>query len=99
STTEVSGIEATVREGAETRTFARRPVSFVGFASMPAAMQMMMMRYWQYHHSPAHLPIMRASDQAPPLDIKLEGHEAFQINETMVRVTRYTVAKLRFGRD
>jgi hypothetical protein len=30
---------------------------------MPAAMHMMMMRYWQYHHSPAHLPIIRSSDQ------------------------------------
>jgi imidazolonepropionase-like amidohydrolase len=99
STTEISGIKATVREGAETRTFAQRPVSFVGFASMPAAMQMMMMRYWQYHHSPAHLPIVRASDQAPPLDIKLVGHESFQIKGKMVHLTRYTVANLMFGRE
>src|ERR1700728_705414 len=32
SATEVSGIKATVHEGSETRTFAKRPVSFVGFA-------------------------------------------------------------------
>ena len=99
STTEVSGVEATVHEGAETRTFAKSPVSFVGFASMPAAMQMMMMRYWQYHRSPAHLPIMRASDQAPPLDIKLVGHEDFPIRGKMVHLTRYTVANLTFGRE
>jgi imidazolonepropionase-like amidohydrolase len=99
STTEVSGINATVHEGAETRTFAKLPVSFVGFASMPAAMQMMMMRYWQYHRSPAHLPIMRASDQAPPIDIKLVGHEALKIKGKRLHLTRYTVANLLFGRE
>ena len=99
STTQVSGNEATVHEGAETRTFAKRPVSFAGFAPMPAAMQMMMMRYWQYHHSPAHLPIMRASGQAPPLDIKLVGHEVFQLKGKIVRLTRYTIANLMFGRE
>jgi imidazolonepropionase-like amidohydrolase len=99
STTQVSGTKATVHEGAETRTFTKRPVSFAGFASMPAAMQMMMMRYWQDHHSPAHLPIMRASNQAPSLDIKLVGHEAFQVKGRMVRLTRYTIANLMFGRE
>jgi len=99
STTQVSGTKATVHEGAATRTFAKRPVSFAGFASMPAAMQMMMMRYWQDHRSPAHLPIMRASGQAPPLDIKLVGHEAFQVKGKMVRLTRYTIANLMFGRE
>jgi imidazolonepropionase-like amidohydrolase len=99
STTEVSGSSAIVHEGAESRTFAKPLVAFVGFASMPAALQMMMMRYWQYHHSPAHLPILRAGEAAPPLDIKLVGHEAFQINHRMVRLTRYTVANLMFGRE
>ena len=99
STTEVSGIQATVHEAAETRTFAKPPVSFVGVAPMPAALQMMMMRYWQYHLSPAHLPLMRASEQAPPLDIKLVGHEAFQIKGKTVHLTRYTVANLMFGRE
>ena len=99
STTEISGAQATVREGPETRTFAKQPVSFAGFASMPAALQMMMMRYWQDHHSPAHLPIMRSSDQAPPLEIKLVGHEAFEIKGKTVSLTRYTIANLMFGRE
>ena len=99
STTEISANTATVHEGVDSRTFAKPPVSFVGFASMPASLQMMMMRYWQYHHSPAHLPILRAGASAPPLDIKFVGHEAFQIKGKMVRLNRYTVANLMFGRE
>jgi imidazolonepropionase-like amidohydrolase len=78
---------------------AKPPVAFVGFGSMPAALQMMMMRYWQYHHMPARLPILRVSEQALPVEIRLVGHEAFEIKGKMVRLTRYTVANLVFGRE
>ena len=99
STTDISANRATVTEPSGTRTVAKPPVAFVGFGNMPAAVQMMMMRYWQYHHSPARLPILRASAEAPPLEIKVVGHEAFQIKGKMVRLTRYTVNNLIFGRE
>jgi imidazolonepropionase-like amidohydrolase len=99
ATTEIDGRSATVQELDQTRTVAHPAVSFVGFSSMPAAVQMMMMRYWIYHHQPARLPILRVSDRALPLEIKLVGHEAFQIQGKMVRLTRYTVANLIFGRE
>jgi len=71
----------------------------MAFASMPASMQMMMMRYWIAHHRPARLTILRASSQALPLEIKLVGHDAFATKHGMVRLTRYTVANLMFGRE
>jgi len=99
SETDVTGNSATVRELDQTRTLAKPPVAFVGFGSMPATLQMMMMRYWNVHHDPAHLPILRVSNQVLPLEIKRVGNEAFEIKGKMVRLTRYTVANLMFGRE
>jgi imidazolonepropionase-like amidohydrolase len=97
--TEVKGRVVSIREEDVTRTVTKPPVAFVGFASMPASMQMMMMRYWTAHHRPARLTILRASSQALPLEIKLVGHDAFATKHGMVRLTRYTVANLMFGRE
>ena len=99
SSTEIDGMSATIHEASVTRTTAKPAVAFVGFASMPAAVQMEMMRYWLTHHQPTRLPILRASPQALPLEIKLVGHEAFPIKGKMVRLTRYTIGNLIFGRE
>ena len=45
-TTQIAGSTATITEAGLTRTTAKPPVAFVGFANMPAALQMLMMRYW-----------------------------------------------------
>jgi len=94
----VSGV-VSVRERGVSRTMRRPPVAFVGFGSMPASLQMMMMRYWRLHHQPVRLPILRASEKALPLQIKLVGHDSFSVGGRMVRLTRYTVANLMFGRE
>lgn len=99
SLTEVKGTSVSVREAGASRTMKKPPVAFVGFASMPAAVQMMMMRYWTRHHQPTRLPILRASEKALPLEIRLVGHEAFSSKGRMVRLKRYTVANLVFGRE
>ncbi len=99
SLTEVQGTSVSVREAGVSRTMKKPPLAFVGFASMPAAVQMMMMRYWTRHHQPAQLPILRASEEALPLKIKLVGHEAFSSKGRIVRLKRYTVANLVFGRE
>ena len=99
SLTEVSSSSVTIREAGASRTIARPAVAFAGFANMPAALQMMMMRYWLAHRQPARLPMLRASPEAPPLEIKLVGHEAFLVKGRMVRLSRYTVANLLFGRE
>lgn len=99
SLTQVKGSSVSVQEGDATRTLRTPPVAFMGFASMPASLQMMMMRYWKRHHQPAHLPMLRASNQALPLEIKLVGYDAYSTRHGMVRLTRYTVANLMFGRE
>ncbi len=99
SETQITGNSAVVKEQDLARTLAKPAVAFVGNGSMPAAVQMTMMRYWIAHHKPARLPILRYSPQTLPLEIKLVGNEAFQIKGQMVRLTRYTVANLVFGRE
>jgi imidazolonepropionase-like amidohydrolase len=99
SLTEISGKTVSVREGTSSRSFSKPPVAFTGFASMPAAVQMMMMRYWNLHHRPAQLPLLRASAQALPVEIRLVGHDAFTDNGHIIRLTRYTIANLIFGRE
>ncbi len=97
--TQLSRTAAVVQEGTASRTFARPRVAFVGSGSMPASLEMMMMRYWERGGRPARLPILRASDQALPLEIKLVGHDAFASRGGVVRLTRYTVSNLVFGRE
>ena len=99
SQTDVTGSAVRVREMGLDRSFQKPAVAFVGFAAMPASLQMMMMRYWEMHHRPARLPILRASERALPLEIKLVGHEAFTAGGRIVRLNRYTVANLIFGRE
>ena len=99
SLTEVKGGSVSVMERGVSRMVRKPPVAFVGFGTMPASVQMMMMRYWKMHHQPAGLPILRASEKALPLEIKLVGHDSFSVGGRMVRLTRYTVANLMFGRE
>ncbi len=99
SETQITNNSATVKELDQTRTLTKPAVAFVGAASMPAAIQMTLMRYYTARHEPSRIPILRASPQAQPVEIKLVGHESFQIKGQMVRLTRYTVANLIFGRE
>ncbi|WP_213807293.1 amidohydrolase family protein [Granulicella sp. dw_53] len=97
--TTIQGKTATLHEGGLNRTMTKPPVAFVGFSSMPASLQMLMMRYWKLHHQPARLSILRASAEALPLEIRLVGHEAFTIDGRTVRLTRYTIQNLIWGRE
>jgi imidazolonepropionase-like amidohydrolase len=104
STTEFTGRSATMHEGPLTRTVPSPPVAFVGMGNMPAAVEMILMRYWKIHHQPARLAILRADPRALPLEIREVGHEVYSARSFtnashMVRLTRYTVANLVFGRE
>jgi imidazolonepropionase-like amidohydrolase len=96
---EVKGAAITMREAGVARTVSKPAVAFVASGPMSAAMQMMMMRYWKRHGQPARLPVIRESDKALPLEIRPVGHDAFSVKGQMVRLTRYTVANLIFGRE
>jgi imidazolonepropionase-like amidohydrolase len=99
SLTEVTGNKVTAHEAEISRSFVKPAIAFTGFANMPAAAQMMMMRYWLHHHKSLQLPMLRASAQAPPVEIRLVGHDVFTVKGEIVRLTRYTVANLVFGRE
>jgi imidazolonepropionase-like amidohydrolase len=99
SLTQLNGGMVSVREGTASRTMNEPPVAFVGFGSVSASVQMMMMRYWKLHHQPARLPILRASAMAPPVEIKLVGYESFAVRGRMFRLSRYTVNNLIFGHE
>ncbi len=93
----VSGGLATVTEAGVSRTMPAKGVAV--FGATPAAVQAMVMRYWLAHGRPAELPVMRASEQALPLEIREVGHEAIYVKGRIVRLTRYTVANLMFGKE
>lgn len=97
--TEMAGRTATVREDGVERTVAKPVIAFAGAAAMPASLQMMMMRYWLHHGRPARLVLLRASAQAQPVEIRAVGHDVFSVRGEIVRLTRYTVANLLFGRE
>ena len=99
SSMETRGASVLVQEAGESRTVRRPPVAFVGSGSMPASLQMLMMRYWRTHGRPLRLPLLRASVKAPPIEIRPVGHDAFSLHGQMLRLTRYTVANLIFGRE
>jgi imidazolonepropionase-like amidohydrolase len=97
--TEVHGTTVSAREGSTSRTLNRPAIAFTGFGNMPASVQMMMMRYWLRHGRPARLNLLRASADAPPIQIKLVGHDALPVHGETIRLTRYTIANLIFGRE
>ncbi len=97
--TEAAGASAIVEEPSGRRTFTKPATAFVGFAQMPASLQMAMMRYWAAHSRPAALPILRASDQALPLAIRRVGETTVALPAGPARLTRYTVANLMFCRE
>jgi imidazolonepropionase-like amidohydrolase len=99
SLTEIVGSKVTVREAETTRSFIKPAIAFAGFANMPAPAQMLMMRYWLHHHRPLRLPMLRASANALPVEIRAVGHDAFTVNGEIIRLTRYTVQNLIFGRE
>ncbi len=99
SLTEIQGSAVTVREGKLSRLVTKPAIAFPGLGSMPASLQMMMMRYWLQHGRPAQLALLRASPDAKPVEIRMVGHEAFTVRHKVIRLTRYTITNLIFGRE
>ena len=99
SSMETRGASALLQEAGVSRMVHRSAVAFVGSGSMPASLQMLMMRYWKTHGRPSRLPLLRASGKALPVEIRPVGHDAFSLHGQMLRLTRYTLANLIFGRE
>jgi len=95
----VEGPSATVKEGDTVRTFVRPANYFTIFGPPPFAVQMMMLRYWKAHGQPRSLPMLRAKPGAEPVQIESVGHDDIGAPGNLVRLDRYTVANLMFGRE
>jgi imidazolonepropionase-like amidohydrolase len=96
---DLGGSRVIASEAGISRTFAKPPMAFPAVANMPASVQMMLVRYWETHGRPARLPILRAGEGALPVEIRLVGHEAFSLHGHTLRLARYTIANLIFGRE
>src|SRR5215469_5058716 len=72
----VNGGAAAIREGKETRTVASPKTFFTISGYAPAAVQMMMMRYWREHGSPAEMPTIPRGT----VKIRGRGRETMQVN-------------------
>lgn len=92
---------ATVHEGKAAREVKLPANYFVGFGYTPAAVQMMMIRYWTRHGEPAQMRILRAnpSADAQPAQVRLEGNDTITAGGHAVRLKRYTAANIVFGRE
>ena len=98
--TRVGAASATITEGTTSRTASRPPIAFVGFQQLPAAVQMMMMRYWLLHHRPVALPMLRADPTALPVEIRRVGTDTLSLPDgKRATLARYTIANLMFGRE
>ena len=75
------------------------PSAFVGPLAMPASLQMFMVRFWKRQHEPTRLMLTRAPGVTLPVEIKLVGHDAYLSHGRMVRLARYTVSGVVFGRE
>ncbi|HXA48882.1 MAG TPA: amidohydrolase family protein [Candidatus Acidoferrum sp.] len=95
----IAGGSATVTEDGASRSFATPARYFTLFGSSPFALQMMMMRYWKAHGSPAELPVLRSNAAALPVRIALAGHDSIAVNGKTIVLDRYTISNLQFGSE
>ncbi|MBW8860839.1 MAG: amidohydrolase family protein, partial [Acidobacteria bacterium] len=94
----IDGSDALVRaDGRETRvTVPSQFFTVDGYA--PFAAQMLMLRYWNAHGQPR---VLRTVPGLPVNDVVIEprGREAVRIGETVVRLDRYVVDGVVWGRE
>jgi imidazolonepropionase-like amidohydrolase len=93
---EVANGIAKIRQTKSTREQAAPPTFFTISGYSPVAQQMLMMRYWLGHGSPASLPIL---PQGTNVQILSRGSDQVTVNGKQETVTRYNVAGLIWGRE
>jgi imidazolonepropionase-like amidohydrolase len=93
---DVEGGTAKVRQTKSAREVAAPKTFFTISGYSPIAQQMLMLRYWLSHGSPADLPIL---PQGTNVHILSRGSEQVTANGKAVTVTRYNVAGLIWGRE
>ena len=95
SEVEVSGLNATVRQGKQTQTVGA-PQSFFTIAGYaPVAVQMALIRYWRAHGSPVQLPTLPSGE----LKIQDRGPETVEVEGRSVALERYSIRGLIWGME
>lgn len=67
--------------------------------SYPAAVQMMLVRWWLAHGQPADLAAPGAAAAAPPIQIRREGGNTLQVNGRAIPLERFTLGGAVYGRE
>ena len=67
--------------------------TIAGYA--PTTMQMLMVRYWLSHGSPARLPTLPSGN----VQVEPRGQDVFKIDSKEVKLDRYTIEGLIWGRE
>jgi len=93
---QVDGSTASIRQMQQTRNAAAPKQFFAINGYSPVAQQMLMMRYWLSHGSPAALPVL---PQGSSVRIVASGNESRNVNGKPVTLTRYVVSGVIWGRE
>jgi hypothetical protein len=95
----LDGHTATVREGDKTRqaTLPSRFFTISGYN--PFSVQMMMLRYWSSHGKPARLVQFPAEAPGTEALIEVTGQENIEVDGNPVRLTRYSIGNVVWGRE
>jgi imidazolonepropionase-like amidohydrolase len=93
------GRTAAVREGQSTRQapLPSRFFTISGYA--PFSVQMMLLRYWASHGKPARLPQFPAEAPGTEALIEVAGQDTIDKGGEPVRLTRYSVGNVVWGRE
>jgi len=94
---------AKVQENGKSSTVPLPARYFTIFGDSPFAIQQMMVRYWSAHGKPRRLPMLQvvagAEPGAEPIEIERAGSDSITVEGKRVKLERYTVANLAFGRE
>ena len=95
-TMQVQGANATIRDAQRSRNAAVPQQFFAINGYSPVAQQMLMLRYWLGHGSPAALPVL---PQGSTVRIGSRGTEVRSVGGKSVTLTRYIVSGVIWGRE
>jgi imidazolonepropionase-like amidohydrolase len=93
---EVHGTTAAIREMQQPRDAAVPAQFFAVNGYSPVAQQMLMIRYWLSHNSPAALSVL---PERSTVHIMARGFESVTVNGALTRLTKYSVAGVIWGRE
>jgi imidazolonepropionase-like amidohydrolase len=95
SAVDIGAEKVRIREGKEWKE-APRPEQFFTLAGYaPISLQMLLVRYWATHGSPAKLATLPRGEVA----IELRGHDEIEVDGKKVALDRYGVAGVIWGRE